>query len=217
MHAREEGEPTEGRGKGKERRSRQRERQKHTPGRRQGKRACQGEGRAEEREKRDEATNETEGSQQPGEGRAQGRGHGRHTAQGGQHTAPKHRRGEHQRDKRKAAPRTTTRTPSTPHTPHTPTPAPTARGQRAPAARPEGGQPGEGGRLTPDAPHNGGRQAPRGRPTATPTARNAGQQGRALWGRSLVPTPTPTAPGTHGSRNPGCPLQRTGSRGRDSA
>ena len=26
-----------------------------------------------------------------------------------------------------------------------------------------------------------------------------------------------TAPGTHGSRNPGCPLQRTGGRGRDSA
>ena len=61
---------------------------------------------------------------------------------------------------------------------HTPTPAPTARGQRAPAARPEGGQPGEGERLTPDAPHNGGRHPLRGRPTATPTARNAGPQGR---------------------------------------
>ena len=44
---------------------------------------------------------------------------------------------------------------------HTPTPAPTARGQRALAARPEGGQPGEGEPLTPDAPHNGGRHPPR--------------------------------------------------------
>ena len=48
-------------------------------------------------------------------------------------------------------------------TPHTPTPAPTARGQRAPAAGPDGGQPEEGERLTPDTPHNGGRQPPRGR------------------------------------------------------
>ena len=29
-----------------------------------------------------------------------------------------------------------------------------------------------------------------------------------LWGRCCVPTPAPTAPGTHGTRNPGCPLQR---------
>ena len=58
---------------------------------------------------------------------------------------------------------------------------------------------------------------PRGRPPATPTASNAGQQGCTLWGRCSVPTPAPTAPGTHGSRNPGCPLQRTGGRGRDSA
>ena len=217
MHAREEGEPTEGRGKGKEQRSRRRERQRHTSGRRQGKSACQGEGRAEKRERSDEATNETRDSQQPSKGRAQGRGHGRHTAHDGHHTAPKHRRGEHQRDKRKAAPRTATRTAQTPHTPHTATPAPTARGQRAPAARAEGGQPGEGQRLTSDAPNNGGRQPLQGRPTATLTARNAGPQGHAPWGRCWVPTPAPTAPGTHGSRNPGCPLQRTGGWGRDSA
>ena len=54
-------------------------------------------------------------------------------------------------------------------------------------------------------------------PSANPTASNAGSQGRTLWGRCWVPTPAPTAPGTHGSRNPGCPLQRTGIRGRDSA
>ena len=101
--------------------------------------------------------------------------------------------------------------------PHTHTPAPTARGWRTPTARPVGGQSGEGQRLTPDAPHNGGRHHPRGRPSATPTASNASPQGRTLWGWCWVPTPAPTAPGTHGTRNPGCPLQRTGRRGRDSA
>ena len=101
--------------------------------------------------------------------------------------------------------------------PHTHTPAPTARGWRTPTARPVGGQSREGQRLTLDAPHNGGRHPPRGRLPATPTASNAGSQGRTLWGRCWVPTRAPTAPGTHGSRNPGCPLQRTGGRGRDSA
>ena len=101
--------------------------------------------------------------------------------------------------------------------PHTHTPAPTARGWRTPTARPVGGQSGEGQRLTSDAPHNGGEHPPRGRPSATPTASNAGPQGRTLWGRCWVPTPALTATGTHGSRNPDCPLQRTGNRGRDSA
>ena len=82
---------------------------------------------------------------------------------------------------------------------------------------PVGGRPGEGQRLTPGAPHNGGRHPPGGRPSTTPTASNAGPQGRTLWDRCWVPTPAPTAPGTHGSRNPGCPLHRTGGRGRDSA
>ena len=58
---------------------------------------------------------------------------------------------------------------------------------------------------------------PRGRPPATPTASNAGPQGRTLWGRCWFPTPAPTAPGTNGSQRPGCPPQRTGGRGRDSA
>ena len=100
-----------------------------------------------------------------------------------------------------------------PH-PHT---LPTARGWRTPTARPMGRQSGEGQRLTPDAPHNGGRHPPRGRPLTTATAGNASPQGRTLWGRCWVPRPAPTAPGTHGTRNPGCPLQRTGGRGRDSA
>ena len=82
---------------------------------------------------------------------------------------------------------------------------------------PEDERPGKGQRLTPGAPHNGGRDPPRGRPSATPTASNAGPQGRTLWGRCWVHTPASTAPGTHGSRNPGCPLRRTSGRGRDSA
>ena len=99
--------------------------------------------------------------------------------------------------------------------PHRPHPGHTGRG---PWLRPpEDEQPGEGQRLTPGAPHNGGRHPPRGRPSATPTASNAGLQGRTLWGRCWVHTPASTAPGTHGSRNPGCALRRTSSRGRDSA
>ena len=79
--------------------------------------------------------------------------------------------------------------------PHTHTPAPTARGWRTPTARPVGRQSGEGERLTSDAPHSGGRHPPRGRPSATPTASNAGPQGRTLWGRCWVPTPAPTKKG----------------------
>ena len=86
-----------------------------------------------------------------------------------------------------------------------------------PNSPPSGRAVGEGQRLTSDAPQNGGRHPPRGCPSATPTASNAGPQGHTLWGRCWVPTPAPTAPGTHGSRNPGCPLQRTGGRARDSA
>ena len=101
--------------------------------------------------------------------------------------------------------------------PHTHTAAPTARGWQTPTARPVGGQSGEGERLTSDAPHNRGRRLYRGRPSATPTASNAGPQVRTLSKQCWVPTPAPTTPGTHGSRYPGCPPQRTGGRGRDSA
>ena len=100
--------------------------------------------------------------------------------------------------------------------PHRPRPGHSGRGTLA--ARYEGrARPGEGQRLTPGAPHNGGRHPPRGRPSATPTASNAGPQGRTLWGRCWVHMPAWTAPGTHGSRNPGCTLRRTSGRGRDSA
>ena len=60
---------------------------------------------------------------------------------------------------------------------------------RTPTARPVGGQSGEGQRLTSDAPHNGGRHPPGGRPSASPTASNAGPQGCTLWGRCWVPSP----------------------------
>ena len=82
---------------------------------------------------------------------------------------------------------------------------------------PEDGRPGEGQRLTPDAPHNGKRHPPRGRASAIPTASNAGPQGRTLRGRCWVPTPAPTTPGTHGSQNPGRPPQRAGGWERNSA
>ena len=82
---------------------------------------------------------------------------------------------------------------------------------------PGGGRAAGSERPTSDAPHNSERHPPRGRPPAAPTARNAGPQGRTLWGRCWVPTPTPTAPGTHGSQNPACPPRRTSGRGRDSA
>ena len=92
----------------------------------------------------------------------------------------------------------------------------TAHTQRTPATHPAvGGQTGEGQRLTPSAPHHGGRHPPQGTPFRHP--HNAGPEGRTLWGRCWAPTPTPTAPGTRGSRNPGCTLRRTGGRGRDSA
>ena len=64
--------------------------------------------------------------------------------------------------------------------PHTQTTAPAARGWRTPTPRPVGGQLGEGERLTSDAPHDSHRQPPRGRPSASPTVRNAGPQGRTL-------------------------------------
>ena len=82
----------------------------------------------------------------------------------------------------------------------------------------EDGQSGEGQCLTSDAPHRGERRPPpRGRSSANPTASNAGPRGHTLWGRCWAPTPAPTAPGTRESRNPACPLQRTGGRERDSA
>ena len=64
---------------------------------------------------------------------------------------------------------------------------------------PEDGRPGEGQHLTPCAPHKGGKHPPpRGRPSATPAASNAGPQGRTLRGRCWIPAPgfrDPCVPG----------------------
>ena len=78
---------------------------------------------------------------------------------------------------------------------------------------PEDERSGKGQRLTPGAPHNGGRHPPRGRPSATPTASNAGPQGRTLWGRCWAHTPASTAPGTHGVAEPWLPAPEDGRPG----
>ena len=49
---------------------------------------------------------------------------------------------------------------------------------------PEDGPPGEGQRLTPDAPRNAGKRPPRGRPSATPTTSNAPTHQRTSHGTS---------------------------------
>ena len=124
-------------------------------------------------------------------------------------TAPHHPRGTHPPQGKQAK--------GTVLGPHTHRPAPTVRGWRTRTARPVGGQSGERERLNSDAPHSGERHPPRGRPSTTRTASNAAPQGRTLWKRCWVPTPTPTAPRTHGSRYPGCRPERTGGRGREGA
>ena len=99
--------------------------------------------------------------------------------------------------------------------PHRPHPGHTGRGTLAARSRGRA----VGGGTAPDTrrPSQRWKAPPWGHPSATPTASNAGPQGRTLWGWCWVHTPASTAPGTHGLRNPGCPLQRTGGRGRDSA
>ena len=82
-----------------------------------------------------------------------------------------------------------------------------------PDSPPSGRAVGGGGAPDLRPPHSVGRHPPPGGPSATPTASNAGPQGRMLWNRCWVPTPTPTVPGTDGSRYPGCPPRRTGGRG----
>ena len=49
---------------------------------------------------------------------------------------------------------------------------------------PEDGRPGEGQRLTPDAPRNAGKRPPQGRPSATPTTSNAPTHQRTSHGTS---------------------------------
>ena len=101
--------------------------------------------------------------------------------------------------------------------PHARTPAPTASGYRTPTVCPEDGQPGEEERLTSDAPHIGARHPPRGRAPATTTARNAGSQERALWGRCRVPHTHTTRARDTRATGPGCPPPELSSWERDSA
>ena len=109
-------------------------------------------------------------------------------------------------------------------------------GAGAGSPRPHRPHPGHTGRGTLAAARSRGRAARRGTapdtgrpsqrwkatPPGTPFRHPHGEQHRparahALWDRCWVPTPAPTAPGTPGTQNPGCPLQRTDDRGRDSA
>ena len=80
---------------------------------------------------------------------------------------------------------------------------------------PEDGRPGKGQRLTPGAPHNGGRPPPRGRPPTTPAARSPHLACRPR-GQCWAPTPTHPRP-QHVGGGPKQPAQWAGSRGRDSA
>ena len=80
---------------------------------------------------------------------------------------------------------------------------------------PEDRRPGEGQRLTPDPPHNGGRPPPRGRPLTTPAARSPHRTCRPR-GQFWAPTPTHPRP-QHGGCGPQEPAQWAGSRERDSA
>ena len=97
--------------------------------------------------------------------------------------------------------------------PHRPHPGHTGRG--ASAARSRGRAPGEGQRLTPDAPHNSGNPPPRGRPPTTPAARSPHRACRPR-GQCWAPTPTHPRP-QHVGGGPRQPAQWAGSRGRDSA
>ena len=81
---------------------------------------------------------------------------------------------------------------------------------------PEDGRPGEGQRLTPDAPHNGGRHAP---PPGTAPHHPRGTQppqGMQARGTVLGPHTHTLAPTARGWRTPTAP-QWAGSRWRDSA
>ena len=66
---------------------------------------------------------------------------------------------------------------------------------------PEDGRPGEGQRLTPDAPRNAGKRPPRGRPSATPTTSNAPVHQRTSHGTS-APHPLLLGTATQQWRNP---------------
>ena len=80
---------------------------------------------------------------------------------------------------------------------------------------PEDGRPGEGQRLTPDAPHNGGRPPPPGTASHHLAARSPYRACRPR-GQCWAPTPTHRRP-WHVGGGPQQPALWTGSRRRDSA
>ena len=80
---------------------------------------------------------------------------------------------------------------------------------------PEDGRLGEGQRLTPGTPHNGGRPPPRGRPPSTPAACSP-HRARRPRGQCWAPAPTHPRP-QHVGGGPQQPAEWAGSRGRDSA
>ena len=82
-------------------------------------------------------------------------------------------------------------------------------------AAPEDGRPGEGQRLTPDAPHRGGRPPPPGRPPTTSAARSPHRAWKPR-GQCRAPTPAHPRPQLVGG-GPRQPARKAGSRGRGSA
>ena len=84
--------------------------------------------------------------------------------------------------------------------PHTRRPAPTKSGKRTPSTGPKNGQRGGGERLTPDAPHNGVRHPPQGRPPATSSAQR--RVARALAVEPVI--------GPHANRNRARETRATG-------
>ena len=81
---------------------------------------------------------------------------------------------------------------------------------------PEDGRPGEGQRLTPDAPHNGGSPPPQGTPPPPPPPHAAPTGHAGQRGQCWAPTPTHPRP-QHVGGGHQQPAQWAGSRGRDSA
>ena len=80
---------------------------------------------------------------------------------------------------------------------------------------PEDGRPGEGQRLTPDAPHHGGRPSP---PETAPHHPRGTQHPQGMQAKGTVLAPTPTDPRPqHLGGGPQQPAQWAGSRERDSA
>ena len=78
--------------------------------------------------------------------------------------------------------------------------APTARGQQAPTAHPDGGQPGKDERLTSDAPHNGARHPPAGALSPPPQHATQAPKSARCGAGAGCPMARAPVPRTHGQR-----------------